>query len=64
MRDYSETIIYDLSNGQKDSALSTLKEVLDAKENKSLPEWVKEYKLSSSSPDLIVVLGTEADTKY
>lgn len=64
MRDYSETIIYDLSDGQKNSALGILKEVLNAQESKSLPEWVKDYKLSSSSPDLIIVLGTEADTEY
>ena len=64
MRDYNKTTIYDLSEGQKDPALKILKEVLNAQESKSLPEWVKEYKLASSSPDLIVVLGTEADTEY
>ncbi|MBN2854554.1 LCP family protein [Patescibacteria group bacterium] len=64
MRDYEKTIVYDLSDGEKSSALKILKEILNAQESKSLPEWVKEYKLSSSSPDLIVVLGSEADTEY
>ena len=64
MRDYSKTTVYDLSDGQKDAALKILKDILNAQESKSLPEWVKEYKLSSSSPDLIIVLGSDADTEY
>ncbi len=64
MRDYNKTIVYDLSDGQKSTALQILKDILNAQESKSLPEWVKEYKLSSSSPDLIIVLGSDADTEY
>lgn len=63
-RNYNETIIYDLSDGEKKEAINLLKEALNAKQSFSLPEWAEDYKLSSSSPDLILVLGNNADNDY
>jgi len=63
-RNYNKTILYDLSDGEKKEAIKMLKDILDAQESSSFPSWIEDYKFSSSSPDLILVLGTDADNDY
>ena len=65
-RDFSKTIIYDLSYGEKDEALKYLKEYLQAEVSFSVPDWLaEEIKNSNNSeefevPDFIIVLGQNA----
>lgn len=65
-RDFSKTIIYDLSYGEKDEALKYLKEYLQADVSFSVPDWLaEEIKNSNTSeefevPDFIIVLGQNA----
>ncbi len=63
-RDYSKSVIYDLSDGEKKSSLKVLENLLNAKQVKELPEWVKDYEIDSSKPDIILILGLDADTDY
>ncbi len=63
-RNYSQTIVYDLSNGEKSAALKVLKNITNAEEYSSWPDWVEEYKTASSGPDFILILGTDAEEKY
>lgn len=67
-QDYQKTVIYDLSNGQKNKALQNLQQKMNANVSTTEPDWLKAYLaqpvagLSSSSlPDLVVVLGQDAD---
>lgn len=63
-RDYQESIIYDLSSGEKKKELKSLEALLGAKKSNSIPEWLVDYQVSSSTPDLVLILGTNADTQY
>lgn len=63
-RSYNQSIIYDLSQGEKKSALRSLENLLNAKQENNLPDWVRDYKIENSQPDLILILGLEADTDY
>lgn len=63
-RNYEESIIYDLSSGEKKKELKSLENLLGAKSSKSIPDWLVNYQVSSSTPDLVLILGTNADTQY
>ncbi len=63
-RRYDKSIIYDLSDGEKESALKALKDLINANSSNSLPDWAKDYEVNGLKPDLILVLGVEADTDY
>lgn len=63
-RDYSNSVIYDLSDGEKKNSLKILANLIGATESDNLPNWAIDYTIGSSSPDLILVLGSQADTKY
>ena len=63
-RNYNQTIVYDLTEGDKNSELKTLKKITKAEEYSSWPDWVEEYKNASSAPDFILILGTDAEEQY
>lgn len=66
LRDFKQSVIYDLSFGAKDEALLYLKNVLGAQVSYELPRWLsEEIKTQSSSsgqevPDFLVILGESA----
>lgn len=62
-RDYDQTVVYDLSGGQKEEALRVLKKTIGAELATDSPAWLEEYKTysTSSRPDLIIILGTDAN---
>lgn len=63
-RNYQDSIVYDLSFGEKNKELKSLEKLLGAKKSNSIPEWLTDYRVSSSSPDLVLILGNNADTQY
>lgn len=63
-RDYNETIIYDLSGGEKKSALQSLTKLINAKQANYLPDWIEKYKTENTGPDIVLVLGVDADNDY
>lgn len=60
-RNYNNSIIYDLTSGSKNASLTTLKKISGASLAYDSPEWLKIYQDSSSTPDFILILGTDAD---
>jgi len=61
VRDYTETIIYDLSQG-KEEALKTLKRVTRASVASDTPTWINDYQgETTTDPDFLIVLGTDAN---
>ncbi|NCN99623.1 LCP family protein [Candidatus Falkowbacteria bacterium] len=60
-RNYSQTTVYDLSAGTKTESLSVLKQSTDAYQSFQLPTWLTNYQTASSSPDFILVVGTDAN---
>ena len=61
-RNYAQTVVYDLTNGQKKSSLSALEKITGATLATDTPGWLKIYALDpNKQPDFILVLGTDAD---
>lgn len=61
-RDYTQTIVYDLTDGQKQNSLSALKNITGAKQGTNTPDWVKTYPTDpEEQPDFFLILGTDAD---
>lgn len=61
-RTYEKTVIYDLSQGQKTSALSALEKLTGGQTKSDSPIWLEEYKTTTSTPpDFILILGTDAN---
>lgn len=61
LRDYSESIAYDLSAGKNQNAWKMLQNITKAQAAKELPDWLASYIASTSPTDFVVILGTEAD---
>lgn len=60
-RNYEHTLVYDLSDGQKSEALKALETAIGATKALDSPAWLEEYKSSTSTqPDFIIILGTDA----
>lgn len=62
-RDYQQTVVYDLSDGQKEESLKIIKRVVGAQLATDSPAWLEKYKSysTSSRPDLVIILGTDAN---
>ncbi len=67
-QNYEKTVIYDLTNGQKTKALQNLQQKMSANVSTTEPDWLKAFLskpiaglASSSLPDLVLVLGQDAD---
>ena len=63
-RNYTQTTVYDLTDGNKKDSFNILKKITSASSAYSLPEWVKNYQNASSTtstPDFLLILGTDAN---
>ena len=60
-RNYTQSLIYDLTGGEKKNSLETLQKVTSATISNESPEWTKNYSTSTSTPDFLLILGTDAN---
>lgn len=64
-RNYSRTTVYDLTGGRKKNSLEILKRITDASQLFDLPEWLETYletyQDATSTPDFLLILGTDAN---
>jgi hypothetical protein len=71
--DYQKTIIYDLTDGEKELTLEKLENDLDAYIAKDVPEYIlQEYNLNATTtpsslnnqPDIIIILGQDHANEF
>ena len=67
-QNYEESVIFDLSYGEKIKSLAILKEKTGARVNYGLPDWLlaelkqqNENKVNLTQPDFILIIGRDAD---
>ena len=61
-RNYENTVVYDLSNGQKNESLAILKKITGALQAFDSPAWLSEYQTGDTNqPDFLIILGTDAN---
>lgn len=61
-RDYTKTTVYSLSTTTvKDKSLKTLKSITGAAQSYDFPAWVSDYQDASTTPDFLLVIGTDAN---
>jgi len=60
-RNYEQTVIYDLSSGEKNESLTTLKNLTGATQAFNSPNWLEEYKTGDNKSDFLLILGTDAN---
>ncbi len=63
-RNYEQTVIYDLSFGQKNDSLIALKKMTGATQAFNSPSWLEQYKTGENKSDFLLILGTDADKQY
>ncbi len=62
-RNYEQTVLYDLSYGQKNDSLLTLKKITGATQAFNSPDWLAQYKTGDNKSDFLLILGTDANKK-
>lgn len=62
-RNYEQTVIYDLSAGEKNESLTVLKKLTGATQAFNSPSWLEEYKTGAKESDFLLILGTDANKK-
>lgn len=60
-RNITKSAIYDLSYGKNDDAIKALKDLTGASLNYDNPTWLTNLKNSTSTPELVLILGTDAE---
>ena len=60
-RNYTKSTIYDLSYGRSNEAIKALTNLTGATLSYDNPTWLETLKNSTSTPDLILILGTDAE---
>lgn len=60
-RNFTKSAIYDLSYGRNDKAIKTLTDITGAALSYDSPAWLNTLKNSTTTPDLILILGTDAE---
>lgn len=60
-RDYAQTTVYNLATTTKEKSLKALKSLTGATQSFDLPAWASEYQDASSSPDFLLIIGTDAN---
>jgi len=60
-RNYEQTVIYDLSSGEKNESLATLKTLTGATQAFNSPSWLEQYKTGDNKSDFLLILGTDAN---
>ena len=63
-RDVSETLVFDLTYGNKNEVLDYIKKTYNATQSFNFPNWVKEYQTQENAADFILLLGTNANNAY
>jgi hypothetical protein len=62
-RDQQESIIFDLTYGNKNEVLIALEEITGAEQNFAFPDWIKDYQNQEETVDFILLLGTDANNE-
>jgi len=60
-RNLTKSAIYDLSYGKNEAAIKTLTDLTGATLSYDSPTWLTNLKNSTSTPDLVLILGTDAE---
>ena len=60
-RNFTKSAIYDLSYGRNNDAIKALTDLTGATLNYDSPEWLATLKNNTSSPDIVLVLGTDVE---
>ena len=60
-RNYDETLVFDLTYGKKNEALTAIKQSTGAKESFEFPQWLKAYQSQAGAADFLLILGTNAN---
>lgn len=60
-RDYSSSLIFDLTDGKKKNSLEVLRRITSASVSANNPAWLSTYQTASSSPDFILIVGNDID---
>ena len=63
-RDVNETLIFDLTYGNKNEVLDYIKKTYNATQSFNFPNWVKKYQTQENATDFILLLGTNANNAY
>jgi len=60
-RNYSQSVVYDLSSGEKNDSLIALKKLTGATQAFNSPAWLEPYKTGTTKSDFLLILGTDAN---
>lgn len=60
-RNYEQSVVYDLTTGEKNEALITLKKLTGATQAFNSPTWLEPYKAGDNKSDFLLILGTSAN---
>jgi LCP family protein required for cell wall assembly len=60
-RNYEQSVVYDLTAGEKNEALIALKKATGATQAFNSPTWIEEYKTGDNKSDFLLILGTDAN---
>ena len=60
-RNFTKSAIYDLSSGRSDKAIKALTDLTGVTLSYDSPTWLTTLKTNTSTPDLILILGTDAE---
>ena len=60
-RNYEQSVVYDLTNGDKNESLVILKKITGATQAFNSPSWLEPYKTGETKSDFLLILGTSAN---
>lgn len=60
-RNYEQTVVYDLTSGEKNEALTAIRKITGATQAFNSPDWLEEYKSGQNKSDFLLILGTDAN---
>ncbi len=60
-RNYEQSVVYDLTNGEKNESLVILKKITGATQAFNSPTWLEPYKTGETKSDFLLILGTSAN---
>jgi len=60
-RNYEQSVVYDLTAGEKNDSLIALKKLTGATQAFNSPSWLEPYKTGDNKSDFLLILGTNAN---
>lgn len=60
-RNYEQSVVYDLTSGQKNDSLTAIKKLTGATQAFNSPTWLEPYKTGDNESDFLLILGTDAN---